>query len=221
MLLLMVSLVLGTWTTHKVFVCDPQLEAASEREAQLVSSLKRLQGTLANRATQGVEDMPIHNTRFSNTASTGTGASSTGLTLADKVSYDRRIADKELQAQRAHKAAAACQSQLQALVANVTAGSADAAVAAEAAVTAASVASEVEARRLRKATRVAEQRALAAEEHALGVELQLKAARMEVQQLSLRLRIQPPHAPVEDAKINGTHPGDISAAPTDKHGDAM
>jgi len=53
--------------------------------------------------------------------------------------------------------------------------------------------------------------------------LQLKAARIEVQQLSLRLRswIQPPHAPVEDAKINGTHPADVSAAPTDKHSDAM
>lgn len=174
--LFLVSLVLGSTTVHKVFVCDPQLEAAAGREAQLLSSLKRLQGSLALRATGG--DSP--------TTFTG-AASSPGLTLADKVAYDRKVADKELQAQRAHREAAACEAQLLALARNVSA-SGDGAVAAAAAA-AASAASHTEVKALRKAARAADSRAARAERAMVEAQLQLKAARMEVVQLSQRLRL--------------------------------
>ena len=186
--LFLLSLVLGSTTVHKVFVCDPQLEAAAEREAQLLSSLKRLQGSLALRATQGT-DVP---TSFAH----GT-ATSPGLTLADKVAYDRRVADKELQAQRAHREAAACEAQLLALARNVSAASAasgDGAVAAAAAAAAAaaSAASHTEVKALRKAARAAEARAARAERSMVDAHLQLKSAKMELAQLSQRLRLPLP-----------------------------
>jgi hypothetical protein len=185
--LFLLSLVLGSTTVHKVFVCDPQLDAAAEREAQLLASLKRLQGSLALRATQG-SDVP---TSFTH------GAASPGLTLADKVAYDRRVADKELMAQRAHRETAACEAQLLALAANVSAasnasGDAAVAAAAAAAAAAASAASHTEVKALRKAARAAESRAARAERSMVDAQLQLKSAKLELAQLSQRLRLPLP-----------------------------
>jgi hypothetical protein len=52
-LLLLLAITVGALAAQKVLICDVDAEDAAIREAALVASMKRLQGTLASRSAQG------------------------------------------------------------------------------------------------------------------------------------------------------------------------
>lgn len=164
-LLLLITLLLGALTLQKVLMCDVEEDAAAEREAALVASLKRLQGGTAARLTATAEHPQPQD----------------ALAASEKLRLERKIVEKELRAQRAHKEAAACQAQL-----SILAGGADAQNGAAAAI-AASMKATAESERLRKAARGAEARAKAADERADRLSVALTAAQLQLRQLRSRL----------------------------------
>lgn len=157
---LLLVCVLVALTLQQAYVFAPERAACSEREAALVSALRRAQGGAALTATLRAEDQ----------AGAGRGGE-VEEDAAATVRCDRRVQAQELRALRARKEAAACRAKL-------AAARGEAAPAADEAADEAGEAAETAA--LRKRLRRAESGA--AESRA-----QLLAAREEVKQLKARL----------------------------------
>lgn len=115
-LLLLLCITCGALVAQKVLVCDVAVAAASHREAALVASLKRLQGTLASRNAESGGAGATFSARGGQLGAAGgvwaltrpaqnAGGVTEPLSAPEKVRYDRRIAEKEMVAQRAKKAA--------------------------------------------------------------------------------------------------------------------
>jgi hypothetical protein len=66
--LLLLAITLGALMAQKVLVCDVDAADAAEREAALVQSLKRLQGSLASRNAQGGGSFTAYQARAARTA---------------------------------------------------------------------------------------------------------------------------------------------------------
>jgi hypothetical protein len=133
---LLAAITLGALAAQKVLVCDVAAAEAAQREAALVDSLKRLQGSLASRNAQSGASLTAYQARTLRHAHRASkrdairhaavnadmrlavlclarcqGAKGASLSAPEKVRYDRRIQEKEIAAQRAKKDAAAARAE--------------------------------------------------------------------------------------------------------------
>jgi hypothetical protein len=95
----LLALLLACLCLQKALLCDPPLEAAAERTAACLSSLRRAQGDAASRITS---------------AAGQAGFLPAGASGPSRASCDRRVAEKEVKALRARKEAKKCAAELRA-----------------------------------------------------------------------------------------------------------